>query len=262
MHPEPVFARDIVSWIHARIAHGATGDALARAFGPDTWLASSVVLARAPGAPSTPLHAWIDALPRHGVVDARLADARMNPQCVVVLYEDETARAYQQHWERIDGAKAAPWFIGQLIEQGPCAIPPLGPSVSEAREALHHALASILSVGKRYDLEHWGDYFATALALLENAGDCAIAGARHPASCRLPPGIPADAHALAHAAEASDAFGGMGSWNDFYLVDRRGEAQRQDASALLSRAIDDALVAVAHCDLTPARSSYAPRCPC
>jgi hypothetical protein len=243
VRPEPVFARDVVAWINTRIAGRATAAELERALSRTSFLASSRV--RAQDGSAQPLSAWIDSLPGSGAMRARLDGRAAGAELVVVTWPTGS-RGWRQRWERIEQARAAPWFDGWLIEEGATAETPADPSVAEVSARLRAALESLVALGARFDLGGWAQYFARALSMLDaSAGQDRDAGG-HPAGCLLPPGLPRDAHALAHAAEHSDAFGGMGSWNDFSLEDAAGEAARSEASSRLFAAVQDALAAVAH----------------
>jgi len=139
-------------------------------------------------------------------------------------------------WSYIGGD--APWDVEyQGFNE---VFPDESSSVEAGAEQLKAALIDIRDFARDMDL-HWAKTFEGALARLAGEegpsylGDMSSAGALTP-----------EAEQLMHACQASWVFGGMGSWNDIYMV---GDTYMMDCpryaavSAALFDAINQSLVA-------------------
>ncbi len=238
MRPEPSFARSVVAWGNACLRNE-----LALELFDAWWEKSGFVRAlsfRDGADPAQSPATWLASQRAHGAMRL-LLDASDYPgsERVIVCGERPLA-AWRQQWTRIAGATAPPWFDATFSrEAAPTVLPPPSRSPEEVLAELCAALEGLVGLGARANLEQWASYFEDVLAVAR--------GERSQGTTPLPPTAPAVAHQLALAANLSDVFGGMGSWNDFVpLADPALEEERSRYSSALYRAMRAALEATAH----------------
>jgi len=241
MRPEPSFARSLVAWGNACLSGRLPLDAFDLHGGLRPYLRA--VSFRDGAHELVCSSAWLQWL-LGALSDIRLmldVSGVTGNERVVVVAGNQAHSSWQQRWDRIAGAKEAPWFDAIFVRQSSAAtIPPEGRCVSEVLALLTTALEGLVALSRRADLDQWGEYFAHALAVAR--GETAAAS-----PSPLPPTVSAQAHTLATAANLGDVFGGMGSWNDFApLADGQAEEERKRYSIALFDAVEAALLATAH----------------
>ena len=111
-------------------------------------------------------------------------------------------------------------------------------ALEPAALALEKVLESLIALGKRADLGGWLTNFEGTLAELHSGPEADWLA--------VPLTAPPRARALAVAATRADVFGGMGSWNDFWLEDSALEHERSVCSSALYVAMRDAVRASAN----------------
>ncbi len=239
MRPEPDFARSLAAFGNAALRGEAPFDAFDRYVHGSAWV-NSLVFAegerRWPSAAS-----WLSALRAAHPGPLRLRWVpRMPGSEQLVLQGEANLSLWEQRWDRREGAKAPPWFdISWTGGRPPAAPLPAEPPVAEVLARLIATLEGLVQLGRKTDLGGWEDTFAGALALAR--GEAAPSGPGP-----LPPSAPPEAQRLAAAGNASDVFGGMGSWNDFGpLPDPTLDAECARLSGELLRLVDEALLATA-----------------
>lgn len=237
MRPEPSFARSVVAWGNACLRNEL---ALERFDG--WWEKPGFVRAlsfRDGADPAQSPATWLASQRAHGATRLLLDASDYAGSERVIVCGEAPLSAWRQQWTRLAGATAPPWFDATFSrEAAPAVLPPPSRTPAEVLAELCAALEGLVELGTRADLEQWASYFAGVLAVAR--------GERSQGTTPLPPTAPAVAHRLALAANLSDVFGGMGSWNDFApLADPALEEERGRYSSALYGAMRAALEATA-----------------
>ncbi|GMV14446.1 MAG: hypothetical protein AMXMBFR56_26700 [Polyangiaceae bacterium] len=238
MRPEPSFARSVVAWGNACLRNELALEHF------DTWWEKSgfvrVLSFRDSAEPAQSPATWLASQRAHGATRLLLEASDYAGSERVIVCAEVPLAAWRQQWTRIAGATAPPWFDATFSrEAAPAVLPPPSRSPEEVLAELCAALEGLVALGTRANLEQWASYFEDVLGVAR--------GERSQGTTPLPPTAPAVAHQLALAANLSDVFGGMGSWNDFQpLADPVLEDERSRHSSALHAAIRAALAATAH----------------
>jgi hypothetical protein len=144
---------------------------------------------------------------------------------------------YRSRLDRLPKREPAVWGM-VFVSSGPFDTSSTEPTVTTATAELARTLEGLVALGGRTDMEGWTGVFARALDLLRSGA----AIEREP----LPPFASTEARALANATMYADVFGGMGSFNDFYLTDPVLERERSDLASALFDAVRSAVRAASN----------------
>ena len=141
MRPEPPFARSLVAFGNAALGRQVPISAL------DAWVPHSghvrAISFEEHGRPLGACDAWLASLGGAGGSAPRLMlDASQSIGCErVVVCADVPLSAWEQRWERIAGARQAPWFDARFSRaETPSVLPPRGRTVSDVGGSLERAL--------------------------------------------------------------------------------------------------------------------------
>ena len=239
MRPEPDFARSLAAFGNAALRGELGFDAFDATLKGSAWVNS---LAFEQGEQRwASSAAWLSWLRTAHPGPLRLRMVPRTPGCEqLVLQGEANLSLWEQRWNRKEGAKAPPWFDIAWKSASPPAKPlPPEPEVAQVLAKLCATLDGLVQLGQKADLGGWDQTFAGCLALAR--GETALK-----APGPLPPTAPPEAQRLAAAGNASDVFGGMGSWNDFGpLADPALDQECARLSGELSRLVELALLATA-----------------
>jgi hypothetical protein len=167
--------------------------------------------------------------------DARLP--AMSHDLELTARGQSNAGRFQSSLTLVDKTSGAPRFDMSFVATK-MELARAEPSVTQATLALDAALSGLVALGARADLSSWTRYFAGALSMLREG---ALDGQRFPPSASI------DLVRLARASMQADAFGGMGSWNDFApLQDDAHERERANFSSALYDAMRSGLSVAAN----------------